>query len=127
MIVAPVVAYFWRKTIMPVRSLLSTAIAVVVAAASVAADTDVSWKINTPIVTYWAGPPLTDVAARQMVEGGWNLVWCGEKELDVARRYGLRAQLQDGLLAPGTLDNPGQRAKLDALIARVRNHPALYC
>ena len=28
--------------------------------------------------------------------------------------------------APGTLDNPGQRAKLDALIARVRKHPALY-
>ena len=87
---------------------------------------DASWKINTPIVTYWAGPPLTDVVARQMVEGGWNLVWCGEKELDVARRHGLRAQLQDGLLAPGTLDDPEQRAKLDALITRVRNHPALY-
>ena len=77
-------------------------------------------------MTYWAGPPLTDVVARQMAEGGWNLVWCGEKELDVAQRHGLRAQLQDGLLAPGTLDNPGQRAKLDALIARVRHHPALY-
>jgi hypothetical protein len=87
---------------------------------------DASWKINTPIVTYWAGPPLTDAVARQMAEGGWNLVWCGEKELDVAQRHGLRAQLQDGLLAPGTLDNPGQRAKLDALITRVRNHPALY-
>ena len=88
--------------------------------------TDASWKINTPIVTYWAGPPLTDVVARQMAEGGWNLVWCGEKELDVAQRHGLRAQLQDGLLAPATLDNPAQRAKLDALITRVRNHPALY-
>ena len=61
-----------------------------------------------------------------MAEGGWNLVWCGEKELDVAQRHGLRAQLQDGLLAPGTLDNPEQRAKLDALIDRVREHPALY-
>jgi hypothetical protein len=30
------------------------------------------------------------------------------------------------LLAPGTLDNPEQRAKLDALIDRVRKHPALY-
>ena len=89
-------------------------------------DRGASWKINAPIVTYWAGPPLTDAVARQMAEGGWNLVWCGEKELDVAQRHGLRAQLQDGLLAPGTLDNPGQRAKLDALIARVRNHPALY-
>jgi hypothetical protein len=61
-----------------------------------------------------------------MTEGGWNLVWCAEKELDVAQRHGLRAQLQDGLLTPGTLDNAAQRAKLDALITRVRNHPALY-
>jgi hypothetical protein len=61
-----------------------------------------------------------------MAEGGWNLVWCGEKGLDVAQRHGLRVQLQDGLLAPGTLDNPGQRAKLDAFISRVRKHPAFY-
>jgi hypothetical protein len=53
-------------------------------------------------------------------------VWCGEKQLDVAQRHGLRAQLNDGLLAPATLDNPKQRAKLDDLISRVRNHPALY-
>ena len=84
------------------------------------------WKIDTPVVTYWAGPALTDAVARQMAEGGWNLVWCGEKQLDVARRHGLRAQLHDGLLSPGTLDNPAQREKLDALIARVRSHPALY-
>jgi len=84
-----------------------------------------AWKLETPIVTYWAGPPMTDAVARQMAEGGWNLVWCTEKELDVARRHGLRAQLHDGLLSPATLDNPAQRDKLDALIARVRNHSAL--
>ncbi len=84
------------------------------------------WKVNTPIVTYWAGPAMTEAVARQMAEGGWNLVWCGEKDLDVAHRHGLRAQLQDGLLTPGSLDNPAQREKLDALIARVRSHPALY-
>jgi hypothetical protein len=97
-----------------------------VTAVSIAADGDTSWKINTPIVSYWSGPALTDAAARQMAEGGYNLVWCTEKELDVAQRHGLRAQLHDALLAPETLDNPAQRAKLDALIARVRNHPALY-
>lgn len=85
-----------------------------------------AWKIGTPIVTYWAGPPMTDDVARQMAEGGFNLVWCTEKELDVAQRYGLRAQLRDGLLSPATLDNAPQRERLDALIARVRNHPALY-
>ncbi len=84
------------------------------------------WKVGTPIVTYWAGPSMTDETARQMADGGFNLVWCTEKELDVARRHGLRAQLRDGLLSPATLDNPAQREKLDALIDRVRNHPALY-
>lgn len=84
------------------------------------------WQVGTPIVTYWAGPPMTDAVARQMAEGGWNLVWCTEKELDVAQRHGLRAQLRDGLLRPAALDDPAQREKLDDLIERVRYHPALY-
>lgn len=85
-----------------------------------------AWKVGAPIVTYWAGPPMADATAQQMLEGGWNVVWCGEKELEVAQRHGLRAQLTDGLLAPAVLDDPPQREKLDALIARVRQHPALY-
>ncbi len=85
-----------------------------------------AWKVGVPIVTYWAGPAMTDKAAQQMADGGWNLVWCTEKELDVAQRHHLRAQLQDGLLSPQVLDNPAERAKLDALVARVRKHPALY-
>jgi hypothetical protein len=86
-----------------------------------------AWQVGTPIATYWAGPALTDAVAQQMVEGGFNLVWCGsEKELDVAQRHGLRGQLTDGLLAPASLDDPQRRAQLDALIARVSKHPALY-
>lgn len=84
------------------------------------------WKLGTPIVTYFAGPPMTDAVARQMAEGGFNLVWCTEAELDVAQRHGLRAQLSDRLLSPASLDDSAKRENLDALIARVRNHPALY-
>jgi len=87
---------------------------------------DEAWRVGTPIVTYWAGPAMTDAVARQMAEGGFNLVWCTEQELDVAQRHGLRAQLRDGLLSPAALDDPARRGKLDALVARVRNHPALY-
>ncbi len=84
------------------------------------------WRIGEPIVTYWAGPPMTDATADQMKAGGWNLVWCTEAELDVAQRHGLRAQLTDGLLSPATLDDPAKRAQLDALVGRVAKHPALY-
>ncbi|MEW6360093.1 MAG: hypothetical protein AB1696_27405 [Planctomycetota bacterium] len=88
-----------------------------------------AWKIGRPIVTYWAGPALTDATARQMAEGGWNMVWCKEQELDVVHRHGLRALLHEpALLSPRakSLDDPEKKAKLDVLIERVRNHPALY-
>ena len=87
----------------------------------------VPWQVGTPIATYWAGPSLTDTVAAQMVEGGFNLVWCAsEKELDVAGRHGLRGQFTSSLLAPASLDDPQRREQLDALIARVSKHPALY-
>lgn len=95
-------------------------------AEAAAATSAAPWTLGTPIVTYWAGPAMTDANARQMADGGWNLVWCTEKELEVARRHGLRAQLTDPLLVPASLDQPGPRQQLDALIARVRQHPALY-
>lgn len=84
------------------------------------------WQIGTPIVTYWAGPPMTDKTADQMAQGGWNLVWCTEKELDVAARHGLRAQLHDGLLSPESLEDPLRKVQLDGLIQRVKVQSALY-
>lgn len=85
-----------------------------------------SWRLGIPIVTYWAGPAMTDKTATQMAQAGWNLVWCGENELDVTDRHGLRAQLQDPLLAPASLDNPEKKRQLEALIDRVSRHPSLY-
>jgi hypothetical protein len=84
------------------------------------------WTVGTPIVTYWCGPSMTATAAAQMAEGGWNLVWCGEGELDIVQRHGLRGQLTHPLLTPATLDDPKKREALDAFIGRVRKHPALY-
>ncbi len=96
-------------------------------AAEAKSSASVSWQVGTPIATYWAGPALTDAVARQIVEGGFNLVWCrSEKELDVAGRHGLRGLLTNGLLKPESLDDPKRRGQLDALISRVSKHPALY-
>ena len=90
------------------------------------------WKVGAPIVSYWAGPgfpnggDLTEAAATQMAEGGWNLVWCEEKELDVVQRHGLRGLITSDLLVPATLDDAKQREALDAFILRVRQHPGFY-
>jgi hypothetical protein len=87
-----------------------------------------AWEIGTPIVTYWAGPAMSDATAAQMAEGGWNLVWCSDKELDVAQRHSLRGMLfMPELLSPAALDDPAKRSQLDELIERVRRHPAMYC
>src|SRR5512143_1208201 len=83
------------------------------------------WKLDKILITFWCPPPATDEALAAVAAEGYNLTWTPEAGLDVARKHGLKAMLQDGLLAPATLDSPEQRAKLDALIARVRNHPAL--
>lgn len=91
-----------------------------------AAEPAGAWKIGDPIVTYWAGPAMSEAVCKQMVEGGFNVVWCNEKDLDLLQKHGLRGMLHDPLLAPATVDNAEQRAKLDALIGRVKNHPAMY-
>lgn len=115
--------------------LLKTMIAVgciwiVVGTAAVSAATKpvTKWKIGEPIVTYWAGPgtmmAVNDRTAAQVKAGGWNVAWAGKpEELDVYYRHGLRAML---VINTPNVDDPAQAKALDALIARVRNHPALY-
>ncbi|OHB68059.1 MAG: hypothetical protein A2V70_18860 [Planctomycetes bacterium RBG_13_63_9] len=92
---------------------------------TIARDED-PWRVGAPIVTYFAGPPMSDQVARQMAAAGFNVVWCGVDDLDVVHRHGLRGMVRDGLLSPTSLDTPEQRQTLDALIDRVRKHPGAY-
>jgi len=104
------------------------------------------WQMGTPIVTYWAGPmPMTDAVAKQMADGGWNLVWVTGRgaaegvdvvdhfrsQLDVLQRHGLRGILSLGHVPRKpdefkALDDPEMKAELDAIVEAVREHPALY-
>ncbi len=90
------------------------------------------WKIGRPIVSYYAGPghtsPMTREAAQLMADGGWNLVWCGEKDLDLVHSLKLRANLivPTGELSPQNAGDEAVLQRLDELIARVKDHPALY-
>ncbi len=113
--------------------IVASILAATLLSATCAADVPGSaWEMGAPIVSYWAGPgfpnggDLTDAAATQMGEGGWNLVWCEEKELDVVQRHGLRGLLTSDLLNPAALDDPAKREALDAFILRVRQHPGFY-
>jgi len=84
------------------------------------------WTVGTPIVTYFAGPAMSEAVARQMKEGGFNVVWCSENQLDLLKRHGLRGMVHDGLLNPTVLDKADQKQKLDDMIERVKRHPAFY-
>lgn len=96
------------------------------AAAEVAASRQ-AWELGKPIVTYWAGPRMTDAVAKQMADGGWNLVWCKSAwELDTIQKHGLRGIVSSRLFNPDNLDSPETKARLDAFIDSVKNHPALY-
>ena len=92
-----------------------------------------AWEMGEPLVTYWAGPgfpghpeKLTDRAAVQLKDCGFNMVWTRSKEeLDVAARHGLRA-LYDIDLAGIKLDDPKSVEKFAARIDAAKEQPALY-
>ncbi|MBM3860552.1 MAG: hypothetical protein FJ395_12995 [Verrucomicrobia bacterium] len=96
------------------------------------------WQMGKPIVTYWAGPmPMTDVAAKQMADGNWNLVWVTKQglpadgdlaahyrtQLDILQRHGLRGIVGLGLW---NLDDPEKKSQLDTIVDALRTHPAMY-
>jgi hypothetical protein len=107
-----------------IRTAALLAITLIVLAGSAGAASG-RWRPKQIIVTFWCPPPATDEALARVASEGYNMTWLGAGELDAAQRHGLRAMVQDGLLTPATLDSPEQRAKLDAMIERVKNHPAM--
>lgn len=94
-------------------------------AAEVSAAGPGSWRQKQFFITFWSPPPADDKALAAVAAEHYNLTWVPEAGLDLAAKHGLRAMLTSDLLNPSTLDDPARRAKLDALIDRVRNHPAL--
>lgn len=113
------------KTALSHVTLVRFVIAIALATASSTARAEETWKLTKPIVTYYAGPRVTDESAQLMKDGGWNVIWCNEKNLDIAQKLGLKAMLRDELLLPTTMDDPAKVAELEKLIDRVKDHPAL--
>ncbi|HNR97787.1 MAG TPA: hypothetical protein PKX48_04320 [Planctomycetota bacterium] len=83
------------------------------------------WKQTRFLITFWCPPPATDAALAAVAAEGYNLTWVPVEGLDAAGKHGLRAMLTNPLLDPAALADAGRRAQLDALIERVKGHPAL--
>jgi len=84
-----------------------------------------NWKQDRFLITFWCPPPASDENLARVAQEGFNLTWTPAEGLDIAQRQGLRSMLMSPLLKPEVLDDPVKRAELDALIARVKDHPAL--
>lgn len=83
-----------------------------------------AWQQDKFIVTMWCPPPATDEAQSAASTEGYNLTWVPADKLDVVYKAGLKALVQHPLLNAASLDKPATQAKLDALIDRVKDHPA---
>lgn len=111
-------------------SLTAVAAVLLMAASSFGADPAESspspgWRQKQFLITFWCPPPATDEALAAVAAEHYNLTWVPADGLDMAGKYQLRAMLTDGLLKPEVLDDPDKRAQLDAMIEKVKNHPAL--
>ncbi|MGC8642239.1 MAG: exo-alpha-sialidase [Isosphaeraceae bacterium] len=94
-------------------------------AADAAAAQQHGWRQKEFLITFWSPPPAVDKALAAVAAEHYNLTWVPEEGLDGVARHHLRAMLTSDLLNPATLEHPARRAQLDALINRVKNHPAL--
>jgi hypothetical protein len=110
-----------RRSFFKIAAVLS-AQAAILSAPVQAAD---EWKVGDPIVSYWGYPgypcggDLAEASAKQLAGGGWSLVWCKEKDLDLVQRHGLRGMVTADLLSWRSLDDAARRAGQDAFIGRV--------
>jgi hypothetical protein len=86
---------------------------------------DQGWTQKQFIISFWCPPPTTDQALAAVAAEHYNLTWTPVEGLDAVAKHKLRAMLTNDLLTPTTLDDAAKRARLDALIEKVKKHPAL--
>jgi hypothetical protein len=104
---------------------LAVLLSIVAQAADMPGETGSTHRDSAPSVMAYGVIKITDAEAERLKDGGWNIVLCSEADLDVLQRHGLKAVMSSEFLNPETLDDPARREKLDAMIARVKGHPAL--
>ena len=91
-----------------------------------------NWKQKEFIVTMWCAPPVDDTHFSVLQKDNFNLSLLSTgsiedtlQQLDIAKKNKIRGLVANSLISPGSLDDPTQKAKLDELIDKIKNHPAL--
>jgi hypothetical protein len=98
------------------------------ASTALAADVPVatSWKLDRILTTFWSAPPAEPRYLQQLKQQHFNLTWSNEIGLQQVQKAGMKAiLLEQAVINLHCLDTPQSRAKVDALVARVRHNPAL--
>ena len=110
---------------MNVKWMLVSAVLGAISLVAGAAEPAKGWTQKQFIITFWCPPPITDQALAAVAAEHYNLTWVPVEGLDVVAKHKLRAMLTSDLLNPATLDVAAKRAQLDALIEKVKKHPAM--
>lgn len=92
---------------------------------SLTSPASAKWNQDRIMVHAWINPPMTDEWLAVLAADHYTVMTAQEPYLDIFHKHGLKVLLQNDLIVPDALDNPDKRAKLDALIERVKSHPGL--
>ncbi|MBE6367847.1 MAG: hypothetical protein E7052_08080 [Lentisphaerae bacterium] len=81
------------------------------------------YEIGRPIITYWAGPVMSEKMARELSVGGWNLAWgVTYHDLDIMHPHNIRGIMWFTLKA----NTPENQRRVKWWIDSMRHHPAFY-
>lgn len=95
------------------------------AASLLISSTAHAWQQDDFIITCWCPPTATEQNMAVFAKDGYNLGSARPEELDNVAKHNLKALLLSDLFDSKTLDDPVKTQELDALIKRVKDHPAL--
>jgi hypothetical protein len=86
-----------------------------------------SWKQKEIIITFWSPPSPSESAYQSISKENYNLIIIPHltEGLNIAERNNLKGIFASNLIKPSTLGNESVRKKLDELIEKIKNHPAL--
>ena len=83
------------------------------------------WRQNEFLISYCCSAPPTQESIARAKNENFNFVPAWIETLDFAEKQGIKVMLEHGLLHPDTAYSEEKLKQLDALVDKVKDHPAL--